>query len=222
MYRWGLGIIVAAVLQTASAWSMAQGFDYYAPRTKGEDITRLKNVEGYHLGPAQEKMAKRLYLYAMQELGFILGYYPNHPQALSLLSKLCDLWRDPKCDADGAFQRAVKRNPDAAHTYLLHGVHLHRKRQLNEAVKAYRRAVELQPNSGDAHYNLGLAYADLKQFDLANRHAQTSYKLGDYPPGLRRKLEQAGGWNPNVSAAAAESTKPADGPQQAAVEEKPQ
>src|SRR5687768_13340336 len=139
VYKWGLVIIVATVLQTSSQWSMAQGFDYYAPRTKGEDITRLKNVEGYHLGPAQEKMAKRLYLYAMQELGFILGYYPNHPQALSLFSKLCDIWRDPKCDADGAFQRAIKRNPDAAHTYLLHGVHLHRKRQLNEAVKAYRR-----------------------------------------------------------------------------------
>jgi tetratricopeptide (TPR) repeat protein len=201
-FGWCLSIALVAILQIASEPALSQGgggFDYYAPRVKGEDITRLKNVEDYHLGPGQQKVAKQQYLYAMQEFAFILGYYPNHPKALSLLSNLCQKWQDRKCDAEGAFERAIKRNPNAAPTYLLYGVHLHRKRKMEEAVKAYRRAVELAPNSLDAHYNLGLAYAELKQYDLANQHAQRSYQLGAFTPGLRTKLQKAGKWNPNVS-----------------------
>jgi hypothetical protein len=39
---------------------------------------------------------------------------------------------------------------------------------------------------------------DLKQYDLANEHAQRSYQLGAYAPGLRNKLQKVGKWNPNV------------------------
>ena len=173
--------------------------DYYAPRTNNEQITLLKNVESYHLGPGQAKMAKRAYPSALQEFEFILRYFPNHPQALSLLSELCRQWPERPCDADEWFEKAINRNPNVSHTYLVYGIHLHRKKQLKEAVDAYRRAIEITPNSMNTHYNLGLAYADLQQYDLANQHAQRAYQLGAYTPGLRNKLEAVGKWGSAVS-----------------------
>jgi tetratricopeptide (TPR) repeat protein len=197
-----LGASTAALL-LVSGGAFAQGaggHDYYAPRTDSAEVTRLKNVEGYHLVPGQTKTARREYYYAQQEFEFILHYYPNHPKALALLSELCQKSGDKRCDAaaDAWFDKAIKLNPEIGQTYLLYGMHLHRRRQLEEAVKAYRRAVELAPSSVSAHYNIGLAYVDLKQFDLANQHAQRSYQLGAYTPGLKNKLEKVGKWNPNV------------------------
>jgi tetratricopeptide (TPR) repeat protein len=193
--RW---YVLVLSLPLSSLTALAQGYDYYAPRKENADITRLKNVEDYHLGPGQARVAKREYVYAQQEFEFILRYYPNHPVALNLLSDLCEKARVPSCNADPWFEKAIKLNPEAAPTFLMHGLHLHRKRQLEEAVKAYRRAIELAPDSVNAHYNLGLAYVELKQYDLANQHAQKSYQLGAYPPGLRSQLQKAGKWNPNV------------------------
>ena len=208
-------LLVSALVGVSSlayAQEQVNGFDYYAPRTTNADITRLKNVEQYHIGPGQEKMAKRQWNYAQQDFEFILRYYPNHPQALSLMSALCQKWGDRRCNADDWFEKATKLNPNAAPTFLLHGMHLHRKQQLPDAVKAYQRAVELAPNSVDAHYNLGLALVELKQYDLANQHAQRSYQLGAYLPGLRNKLQQAGRWNPNAAAAPVAATAPAGAP----------
>ena len=84
-------------------------------------------------------------------------------------------------------------------------MHLRRNEHLNEAVAAYRRALELAPESVTAHYNLGLAYIDLKQYDLANQHAQKSYQLGVSLPGLRTRLEKLGKWNANVSMPASDA-----------------
>lgn len=195
-------LTLIAFLQWGNLPALAQtgDRDYYAPRTNNEQVTLLKNVEDYHLGPGQEKMAKRFYPSAQQEFEFILRYFPNHPKALSLLSDLCWQWPVRTCNADAWFEKAIKRNPDVSHTYLVYGIHLHRKKQLKEAVQAYRRALELAPDSMNTHYNLGLAYTDLQQYDLANQHAQTSYQLGAFTPGLRNRLEKVGKWNPTISA----------------------
>lgn len=191
-----------AILLLGSMATLAQqhGLDYYAPRTGNNEITLFNNVEGHHLGPGRAEMLKKnRYHAALEHFEFILRYYPNHPQTLSLLSELCMKWKSPTCDAEGWFQKAIERNPDAAPTYVVYAIHLHRKKRLNEAVTAYRRALDLEPDSVNAHYNLALAYIDLKQYDLANQHAQKSYALGALLPGLRRKLETLGKWNPDVS-----------------------
>lgn len=202
-YRLGVVLLLTAILLLISLTAYAQptGNDYYAPRTGQNDIQLFKNVESYHLGPGRQKTVDGQYASALQEYEFILRYYTNHPQALTGLSELCQKWKSPVCDgvAEGWFQRAIERNPDASLSHVVQALHYHRKNRLDEAVKSYRRAIELAPNSVNAHYNLGLAYADLKQYDLANQHAQKSYSLGANLPGLRARLEKAGKWNPNVT-----------------------
>jgi tetratricopeptide (TPR) repeat protein len=210
-----LPLTLMAILQLGSLPALAQsrdyalphGQDYYAPRTTRDEITTLTNVQLYHLGPGREAMKAARYPQALEQFEFILNYYPNHPVVLRLVSDMCMKARSRYCKiAEDWFEKGLARNPNAGTTHLLHGFHLHRTRQVKEAVKAYQRAVELQPNSRDAHYNLGLAYADLKEYELANRHAQRSYQLGANMPGLRNRLEKLGKWDPAVSLPAADST----------------
>ena len=210
-YHLGAAAFLIAILQLGSLPTLAQvaaNLDYYAPRTLDSEKQHFANVTNYHIPPGQDDLAKARYITAVAHAEFVLRYFPNHPQALSLLSAACLTWKNSRCDAtaDEWFQKAIARNPDAAPTYVLYALHLHRKERLKEAVEAYRRAIELAPESINAHYNLAIAYMDLKQYDLANQHAQKSYQLGASPPGLRARLEKAGKWNPNVSMPASEAS----------------
>src|SRR5207249_7460936 len=136
----------------------------------------FRNVEGYHLQPGIDNMGKKEYSSAKANFEFILNYYPNHPRALSLLSEVCDV--RSRCDVDEWFEKAIGRNPNAPQTYLINAVHLQRRNHLSEAIDNYRKAISLNPAEPYAHYNLGLAYFDAKEFALANREAQIAAFLG--------------------------------------------
>ena len=76
------------------------------------------------------------------------------------------------------FENAIAVNPDVAATYVLQGIYLYRAKRLPAAVTSLEKAVKLDPDSLNAHYNLGLVYFETKQFELANAHAQRAYQLG--------------------------------------------
>lgn len=204
-HRLGPGAICAAVLIIAgSPVVLAQGqgsvvgvYDYYAAGATPQTAELLKNVEQFHIGPGRERMKKKSYQGAMQDFEFILNYFPNHPTALALVSDVCDLhWKSPQCDPGPYFEKALRINPGASQTYVIYGLHLQRRNTVDRAIDAYLNAIELNPASMNAHYNVGLAYFDLKRFDLANLHAQAAYALGYPLPGLRDKLTKAGQWKP--------------------------
>ena len=207
---WILVVILQALSPAASA--QQENNDYYAPRPTNTEKQLFNNVQGHHLAPGRAAMEKGEFPPALEHFEFILAYYPNHPQALFALSELCLKWKHLTCDlkVEQWLQKAIARNPDAAQSYVVQAMHLHRKNKLDDAVKVYKRAIELAPNSVNAHYNLGLAYADLKQYDLANLHAQKSLALGANLPGLRTRLEKVGKWNPNVSLPEPESQPAAE------------
>lgn len=193
-----LALTACAVLAIASpANAQPQGNDYYRARSTAEMSTLLGNVEKFHIGPGLEKMQQGSHYYAYQDFEFVLRYFPNHPRGLALISELCDVrWKDARCDSDAWFRKALEVNPNAPQTYLVNGVHEHRLSRYPEAIESYKRAIVLDPRSGNAHYNLGLVYFEQKQFEPANRHAQIAYALGMPFPALRDRLTQAGQWKP--------------------------
>ena len=214
-YRFGAALILLVTLLIAinpTALAQRGNLDYYAPRTKGEGgVDQIYSSSlNNHLRDGRARLATGDYNSAKSEFEFVLNYVPNDPQALSGLSEVCVRWKLPACDSamEQWFQRAIVRNPGASPSYVVQALFLHRKNKLEEAVKVYKQAIELAPDSINAHYNIGLAYTDLKQYDLANQHAQKSYALGVSLPGLRARLEKAGKWNPNASLPASEEAKP--------------
>src|ERR1700694_1382401 len=116
--------ILACPLISATADAQeGRSHDFYTPR-KGSDQEYFRNVEGYHLEPGRQDMAKGAYEYAVANFAFILGVYPNHPRALDLMSQACQRWKsNPRCDADGWFEKALAINPNVATTYVLLGLH---------------------------------------------------------------------------------------------------
>jgi tetratricopeptide (TPR) repeat protein len=183
--------------------------DYYNPGTGSDEATALfKNVHSYHLQPGIDALNKGNWKAAHDNFEFILNYYPNSPQALNGMSELCVIkWKSPLCDADTWFDRAIARNDSVATTWVLYGIHLQRKKLPREAVQQFERAITLDPGSINAHYNLGLAYFDLKDYDKANQEAQKSYALGAPLPGLRDKLVRVGAWKPSKSTPAEPSAR---------------
>ena len=196
--------LVYACLGSGVALAQPTNNDYY--KAAGTEL--LRNVDKYHLGLATDKLRAHAYESGFGDIGFMLNYFPNHPQALMLLIELCDQWKSYRCDAQDRFENAIAVNPDIAATYVLQGIYLFRTKRLPAAVASLENAVKLDPESLNAHYNLGLVYFETKQFDLANAEAQRAYQLGAPLPGLRDKLTRAGKWKP-IDAAPPDAAIPA-------------
>ncbi len=191
-------ILFATAMTLVSTLVAAQAMDndYYQARATPQTTELLSAVEKYHLQPALDKMHSKFYSAAWGDLNFILNYFPNHPRALLLMAQLCDLWRNPKCNMGPHFDKALQRTPESEGLHLTKGAYLQKRGRLDEAIESYKKSLAINPSSAYAHYNLGLAYAAKKQFNVANEHAQQAYELGDMPPGLREKLMAARAWKP--------------------------
>lgn len=91
--------------------------------------------------------------------------------------------------AEVAFIEAISRNPDdaVAHNHL--GILQRRKGQFQEALRQYRRAIEIDAGYARAHLNLGILFdLYLQDLDMALQHYQNYRALnsGDN--------EQVDGW----------------------------
>ena len=77
---------------------------------------------------------------------------------------------------------------------MIHGYYLNKIGKSQQALQEYQAAVQMMPESAEAHYNVALLYTDLGDFELARKHAHRAYELGFPLPGLRRKLQRKGQW----------------------------
>lgn len=191
---------VAAFWIAGSAWAQVdvnRANDYVA----SQGTSALAVVESYHLGPCQQRYRERDWPRAKNECDFILRIFPNHPTALLLVAQVCEQWKSGACLVDDIFERAVAINPKAAQTFVVQGIYFNRVRNYPTAIDRFKKALALDADNMNAHYNLALTYVDTKQFDLANTHAQRAYALGATPDGLRNRLKQAGRWNPDATVA---------------------
>jgi tetratricopeptide (TPR) repeat protein len=195
------GLVTAALPLSLGAQT---GNDYYRAQSDKELNNLLQQVEKYHLSPGVSNLRSGQYQYAYNEVNFILRNFPNHPQALMLMSEVCSRWKQPaRCNLEAYLQRAVQVNPQAADTYTIQGIYLQNAGRVDQAIDSYKMALERNPTSMNAHYNLGLAYASKKNFEDANKHAQEAYALGMTLPGLRNMLTKAGAWKPLPAQSAA-------------------
>ena len=176
--------------------------DYYSTDQRVRNL--LKTVEAYHLNQGIQKMSIRHYEPAFEDFDFILRYYPNHPRALGLMGELC-LSMGRKDAADGYFRHAIAtfpNNPRAARaiTYREYGKFLYRSGETGAALRNLTQSVELDPDTSETQYYLGLAQFAAKDYAKANERAQIAYAKGFPLTELRDKLMAAGAWKPtNVS-----------------------
>lgn len=170
-------------------------FDYTDPVDVAQ---KIPVVEQYHFNSDVENLVKgQTSAYIMQDLDYVLRAVPNHHRALYSVARYQLKTRqvDPRYrSAECYFDRAMRFRPNDATVRLIHGIFLARKGDKVAALAEYKAALEIDPGSAEAHYNSGLLYLEMKDFDNARAHAHKAYELGYPLQGLKRKLERAGEW----------------------------
>ena len=169
-------------------------------RTKDSSKTTklsIENLDNFHVNLAAGDIAKGSPNRRVKaDLDFALTGSPNHHRALELMVRY-DLmggrnwdWKGTECYLGWARQFA----PDDVAVYLIGGYYFWKKNDSERAETWWSKAVEIDPQSADANYNLGLLYVERKQYDKALEYARVAYGNGFPLPGLRNSLKRAGHW----------------------------
>lgn len=197
-----LPIIILFCLATRPVYAYGP-FDYTDP----DDFRdKLPIVEEYHFNSDVENLRGGMgnNVYVSVELIYVLRSFPNHHRALNAMSRLWLQYREkgtippgtpPTSTPEHFFEEAIKFAPHDGVVQFLYAMHLHSSGEKKKAIERYRIAEELLPNSVELHYNMGLLYFDMKNYEQANTHAQIAYKLGYPLQGLKKKLIRVGAWN---------------------------
>lgn len=162
---------------------------------------KLPIVEQYHFNSDVEALKKGMSsVYLGTDIDYTLRAFPNHPRALNAMANLAILRSDLRIPpganwtGDCYFQRALQFKPNDATVKVVYGIFLVRQKKTEAAKDQFEKAVGLQPENAEAHYNLGLVYEKLGDDQLALQHAKIAYELGYPLRGLRKILERKGAW----------------------------
>jgi tetratricopeptide (TPR) repeat protein len=159
----------------------------------------LKLVEDYHFSRKVEMLREGQSGSIGGDLAYTLNAIPNHPRALRTTIEYfqrkgptasLEMRMGLQCWLD----RALAYRPDDPTVRILVADYALRTGDRQEALEHLRVAEEQARDSSTVHYNLGLLYLDLKDYDRSVQHARKAYDLGAPLPGLKNKLAQAGKW----------------------------
>jgi tetratricopeptide (TPR) repeat protein len=168
--------------------------------TNSEHKKTLQIVEEHHFTPNIESLRYGNSGTLGGELSYTLMMFPNHHRALSAFGKLS--LRDKTLKPVGAkysvecfFDRAIRFKPSDGVVRMIYGNYLLKAGQTDKAVEQLKEAVYLQPENPNINYNLGLLYAQKKDYEQSKIYAKKAYELGFPLPGLKNKLMEAGKWD---------------------------
>jgi len=156
-------------------------------------------VERAHFTRGVESLTRGVSGDLARDIDYTLRVFPNHPRALGSMSKLArrqKVQRPPGSthSVECWFQRAIHFQPNDTYVRLIYGIELLKDGKREAAVEQLKVAENLSPGDANVHYNLGLAYFDLGDYEKSLEYAHTAYRLGFPLPGLRDKLKRAGKW----------------------------
>lgn len=170
-------------------------FDYRYARQEDRDV-----VEKHHFDSGVESLKRGITdVRIAHDIDYTLRVFPNHIRALWAMSRLSareKLEQPPgaRFTVDCYFDRAVRFQPEDPRVRLVFGLHLIRKGENDAAVRELDKAAQFGAGQPDVHYNIGLAFFDLKDYGRSLEEAKRAYGLGFPLPGLRDKLRGAGQW----------------------------
>jgi Flp pilus assembly protein TadD len=169
-------------------------FDYRKP-----DLDNLRMVQEFHFTPDVESLREAKTGYLGGDLDYTLRVFPNHHRALASMMALQFKAKTERPTGTHwpipcYFDRAIRFAPDDGKVHMIFGVYQMRKGKTKEAIEEFKTATELGEDSGNLHYNAGLAYFEVGDYQQSAEHAKKAYALGFTLPGLKNKLMKAGKW----------------------------
>ncbi len=213
-HPWALAACVSlGLLASVPAPALAQGADgspcgnpfvnHFGPwdyRTATKHDKGL--VEGAHFTPGVESLtrpSKTMYSTMAQDVAYTLHVFPNHPRALNAMMRLGE--RHKMDSPPGAaytvecyFERAVKYRPDDTVVRALFAVFLGKKKKNAEAARQLEIATEFAKDNPVTHFNIGLVYFDIGNYEQALAAAHRARAGGYTRPELEERLKSVGKW----------------------------
>ena len=178
-----------------------------------KDKAKVTMSESFHFTPEVESLTRGKSTAVIGgDIDFMLRNYPNHHRALAAMMRLGEKEKTPQ--PAGAtytvacyFDRAIRFRPDDIVARLLYASYLSKNRREADASAQLEMAARTAGDDPFSHYNIGLIYLEMKNYDRALEQAHKAYGLGFGRPELKDRLKSAGRWKEPVVAAAASSAE---------------
>lgn len=160
----------------------------------------ISNVETHHFPPYVERLERgKTDDSSGSDIAYTLRTFPNHPRALMAMSNLgrkekTDKPRKSTFTIQCWFQRAIFFRPEDGMVRMVYGIDLMKSKRYQEAIAQFKKSEEFLESNGNLFYNLGLAYFEIGEYEMANEYAQKAYYSGFVLPGLKKKLESKNKW----------------------------
>jgi len=194
----------------------------YGPYDYRKDRDKLPIVDSNHFTTEVETLIQGKTGPIGGDLDYTLRAFPNHHRALLAMMRLGE--REKAMQTKGAqysvecyFERAIRFVRDDTVVRSLYATFLAKAGRRDDALAQLQQATFYAADNPFAHYNIGLVYLELKQYDKALEQAHRAMEL-DFPrTALADGLKQAGHWreptpaSPSPSSSAASAAASAAG-----------
>lgn len=177
--------------------SLANGYGPYDYRT---DKPKLGIVERYHFTAAVENLIRgSTNVLPGGDLDYTLRAIPNHHRALMAVMRYGEKMKSPQphgthYSVECYFDRAVRFRPDDTIARMLYATFLSKNARTPEGIRQLELATVAAADNAFSHYNIGLIYFDLKEYDKALLQAHKALALGMPRTALRDQLQSVGKW----------------------------
>lgn len=169
-------------------------FDYRTQRHK------LKIVEDFHFTPEVEALLRgKSSSGAAGDISYLMRTSPNHHRGLIAVVGLAEKMKSPQpiglqYPVECYFERAVRFAQDDTVVRVLYARYLHRQKRSAQGLEQLRAASGFAQDNALSHFNIGLTFFELGDYDHAVEQAHKARALGIERDDLEERLKAIGKW----------------------------
>jgi tetratricopeptide (TPR) repeat protein len=160
------------------------GGDYFLAIKDQQNRGYLSTVEKNHITICPHNpngimgdISEGKFLYAFEDLRYVLDRFPNHPKALMLLGSVARLAKNISIPIF-YYQKALRLYPQHAITHAQFGLYLVDIGRVESGIARLKQAIEIDPKLAVAHVWLAKAFAKNGKPGLARQAAERARALG--------------------------------------------
>lgn len=191
------GALTSAGADTGSCGSIANG---YGPYDFRHDRDKLPIVTSAHFTAEVEALIRGTTgARPGGDIDYTLRAIPNHPGALLAMLRLGEIEKTEKPSGSRYkvecwFERAIRFRGDDQVVRMIYAKFLTSKARKPEALAQLQVVKTMAKDNPFTHYNLGLLFLEMNEYEESLAAAHHAYELGFLQPELRNKLQAAGQW----------------------------
>lgn len=172
----------------------------YGPYDYRTDRDKLPIVLGAHFTPEVEALIKGKSGTLGGDIDYTLRAIPNNHRALIAMMRLGEKQKTPQpagshYSVECWFERAIRFRPDDSIVRMIYSTYLNKNGRQAEANSQLETATVYAKDNPFTHFNIGLHYFDMKNYDKALVEAHRAMALGWTRTELRDLLIGVGKWS---------------------------